>query len=291
MFWIFRLIRNLISLALILFIIALVYGWFNHTDLIAKYISKAAGVKTTIENISFGFDKITANKYVMKNPYGSNLQTAFSAKKIDIDADILDLFKKPHIIKDIRMEDVSISIEKYADSKDKKKSNWTKIIGNLSKGNPPHEKKTDNENSGLIIKHVLLKNVKVSTYDPLRGTNEITLPSLELYDVGDKTKLSFHSTLEIFFKTTLNMLFGNPLLKGILKNILEIPGTVIKVLLSDAEEAPSIIEQFYDLKDKFNNTEEILKNEGAKLEGVMETISGIVDYFIEDETTEPILQN
>lgn len=170
-------IRFILVALLIICILAGVVLWLGRVSFTESFLSKKLKTEVTLEDISFGFGKITLKNLRLTNPASSKVPYAFEAGAITIQLSPSELFKKETHIHRIKIQDPHLSIELYNSSGND--NNWAPILSQVP--SKPHS-----SSHSYIIDRLSIVNLRV---DIIRnGGKKISLPSIPYLEFQSITK-------------------------------------------------------------------------------------------------------
>jgi hypothetical protein len=167
-------------LALILISLAVIY--FGFTFILEKNLSEKVATKLTIEDSGLSLNSIELDNLRIHNPKNMIEPYALEIETINIQAPILNYFKKIVEIELIELNNIVLSIEFLTDRKTS--SNWSYIMKSVNKkgSSAPPENDTSYTNIDLLS----LKNITVIVIVAGKEQTRKVIPSLTFRNIKTK---------------------------------------------------------------------------------------------------------
>jgi len=268
----FKTIRRVFYITIILALVSIAYCWTQRAGLLSHYLSNAAGVPVSVDALDIGFGGVAIEKFSISNPRGSTLPTAFSTDSFTVNYRPWKMVSSPHEIDDIIVKNIVVNVEqhKYISGK----SNWAVITDNLaaqSKGKKDKKAVAPAGKKGrVVIKHLLLENITIDVIHPLLGKIHTTIPKIEMNNLGEAGSFSPDMLMKIVFDAMMRELLTHPDLKKGLEGMVELPTKILEGVFKGGEHGA------IDIKENLKGAGRVLKEEGKKLEEVLESFG---DFF------------
>ena len=167
-------------LALILISLGVIY--FGFTFILEKNLSSKVATKLTIEDSGLSLNSIELDNLRIHNPKNMIEPYALEVETINIQAPILNYFKKIVEIELIELNNIVLSIEFLTDRKTS--SNWSYIMKSVNKkgSSTPLENDTSYTNIDLLS----LKNITVIVIVAGKEQTRKVIPSLTFRNIKTK---------------------------------------------------------------------------------------------------------
>ncbi len=123
----------------------------------ASYLSHKMKVSVSMLTVKLRPTTLKIRRFHIANPVRSKTRTAFSAKVIEADYSLQELFSTPSIIDRIVLDNVFVGIEFYNPLGTD--TNWGRIFQNMKEKQAKGKKE-----KGFTIKTLIIKNLDLSIY-------------------------------------------------------------------------------------------------------------------------------
>lgn len=233
---------------------------------IANGTSYATGVETKIDSVDAGFTsgKLSFAGLAIMNPPGFRPEPFFKIGTARTSWQNSSLFSDPIVIEELALDGLDVNLER-ADGH----TNFGQILDNLGKlspkdGKPAESKPSEGKAHTLIVKHILLTNVKCAvrwTGSPLPTESmSVTVPKIELADF--KSDGSMTEIIGKLSSTIVDAVLASSLDKG--------QGVWPKDLTKDLGANLDTIKA---------QAKELLKGAGDSLKDAGKALDGVKDIF------------
>jgi hypothetical protein len=227
-----KLILVLLASLLALIIIALGVAFVFIDSIIEKGVTvfgtEMTGTRVGVDSVSLSLfgGNLTVKDFAIGNPEEYNSRNAFSLRELHADVDVGSIFSDKIIINEIMIDNAMVNYEIKLDGStnlnDIKKHVDAKTRS-ADKPKPETDKKPettpvpdDKPQKSVVIKLLQIKNCKVIVSSTLlkNGNIELTLPTIELKDIGESKETSpekvFQKVLDKIITETIKAVGDNP---------------------------------------------------------------------------------
>jgi hypothetical protein len=162
--------------------------------------TRALNVKVDIDNIGIKFlsGSGTINGLTIANPAGFNNPHLMQMENGQIKVNTKTLFDDTVIIEKIHLDNLHVTFEQKGMS-----SNIKVITDNLKKDDPQDDDPQEGEGKKVVVSDLKIANSKLSIkLLPIPGRSDtvtVSLPEINMKDVGKGEKMSFEEIVELIF--------------------------------------------------------------------------------------------
>lgn len=217
----FRLLRTIVVLALIVLAVYCGYLWTARVELMEQFLSKRLNLTTRIETVTIGWNHLTIKGLRFENLNSTKMPYALQVDTIAIEMNPLELWKNPTYIDRIKIENPILSLELYNGVGNN--NNWGHILNRFS----PSKEKT------FVINSLKITNLQfqIARFNG-KPFSVPPIPYLEFENLGTGQSLTLSQISRILIQTILKTLTTKPSLNAILDNVPEIPQNLLKTVTS-----------------------------------------------------------
>jgi len=181
---------GIIIAAAIAFIVVI---WLLKAPIISAYLSHKLGVNVSMNSAKISRSEMRIKKFKINNPIGARTNTAFLAKKINVNYLWKEIRANPGVINDIVLNDVFLGIELYNTSGSR--NNWSQILANV-------DDEQDKDAKEMIVNHLIINNLSVNIrgkglFSSWKKVKEI--PRLEFRNISSKEGFPTEKLIEQIF--------------------------------------------------------------------------------------------
>jgi len=179
--------------------IALGILWHNRAKLLSHILSKSFHITVIIEKVVLTRDSLVLINFEVKNPLGSQTESAFSAEAIEIKATIKELLQKRLTVESIAIKNIVLGVEFYVNSG--QDNNWRRIM-------LADEDIGKDSSRQYLIKKLTLDNLQVYLIKPYgRIIKFPIIPHLEFYNINNETGFPINRIEKALFNVVLRSIF------------------------------------------------------------------------------------
>lgn len=216
-----KVIKYLIVVLIILFITVIVL-WGFIPKILSSQLTKKMGVPVHISSLQIFPSRISIENTSIGSPPKSVLPKSLLVEETKIYASIFEYFKDDIVIDTITMNDIYLGIE--LDKQGSSNSNWSYIMGNLSKGKASDK---GEEKTKVLIKKVILTNLDIElAYRDQKGKIQKLKPikRLELTNITSEGGIPSAQITHIILQEALRQIFSLEGLQNLIKNVISPDG-------------------------------------------------------------------
>ncbi len=196
----FRLIRWLIFLIVVLCLLAGIIVWLSRISVVESILSQKLDTDVTVEDVSLGWNQVTLKNLRLKNLPQSKVPYAFEAQSVTIQMSPFELGKKEIHVQRIKIQDPHLTVELYNSAGND--NNWASILKRIP--SPQTVTAAPSELSHFyIIDRLSITNLQIDLLTDNKTTSLPKIPYLELHDVGRNHTLTLAQLCQQLFVAIL----------------------------------------------------------------------------------------
>jgi len=216
-------IRSYALRGFVLAVIALIIGGYLVFSALpgrlASKLSDTLKVAVTVADITMTPWKIAVHKLAIANPAGTRLPVAFSVNTITSQAPVTNYLKDHVVVDTLILDDVYLSLE-FVSAK-AATGNWTQLMSNVKN---TQDKGPSNTGKSLLIKKVIIRNIRCDVVYHDRNSGVIQLPvieQMEFTDISSEGGLPMDQFMSSVLGKMLKQIFIQQNLQDMLNKLLD----------------------------------------------------------------------
>ncbi|MBF8262543.1 MAG: hypothetical protein HW387_208 [Parachlamydiales bacterium] len=193
----------------------IVFLWLIKAPIMSSYLSQLLGMRVSVASVSVSPTETKMSNFKIDNPWKYKGATAFQAATIQADYQWNQLRSDPTVIDRIEIDQIYLGIEFFNSSGSQ--NNWKEIAAKIPK--------REAESKEVIINELIFTNmtVEITGMGVWAKTETRTIDRMEFTNVSSKNGFP---TRELIANV-----FGNAGLMDYIKNIIPLPGGILKMLI------------------------------------------------------------
>jgi hypothetical protein len=171
-------------------------AWEGKASVASYLLERQLKIPVTIERLEITKSKADINNLWIGNPLRSLTKTSFSAGKIDIDAQMKQIFDNPLILDQIVISNIFVGVEYYEDGS----TNWDKILSG--------DKAPAKEEKDYLIRSLILENLTVEVVQANGQKKRYpTIPRMEFHNISADSGVPISEIEKAIFKLMMKDIF------------------------------------------------------------------------------------
>ncbi len=217
-FW--KSLLGIVILCILAAVVIFFLFWSRVPDMVASRLSKTLKVAVEIGDINLSMNRIEVEHFEISNPRNYQLDRAFGAQQILVNAPLTRYLHNDIVIDEIDVNDVYIGLE--FDSPKGTTGNWTTIMNNAQAS---QEESSKTSKKTVLIKKLVLTNISAELLYRSEGKVRRlkTIPKITLYNINSQGGNLSDQLMNSALGQAIKEIFVQENLKDVIDRIFKIP--------------------------------------------------------------------